>query len=325
MPLDSVPWFVGGGAQHSPEVARLLAFAATNGAEGVVLPGNLKVVATGTPSAQVQVRPGAGVILNRAVGGDLQTYMARNPTATTVSVAATSSSGARSDLIVLQVEDPFMSGEPWQDPADVTVGPYVFVRVIPNVPNTTTRLQDVSGYEGRSAITLARIDIPVSTATITNAMITDLRSVANPRETTVVAANLGTVTGTMDSTAYQAFPPYQPTLAVPDWATYARIDVTISQVQAAGNSNGFVNLSARDTSGTTVIGASDTMAYNVDTAGSSVRFTHLASIYVNISAYAGQNFKPYVHFQKQTSNQNSLTYDQYSQMVYRVTFYEKTV
>lgn len=185
---DSVPWFVGGGAQHSPEVARLLAYAATSGAEGIVAPEDLKVAPLDVPGGAVRVLPGAALVLNRAAGGGQQTYVARLPEADQVEIASTGSSGGRSDLIVAQIEDPFLPGEPWPEPDDPTVGPYVGTEVIPNVPAGTTRLQDVPGYEGRSAITLARVDLPSSTGTVTAGMITDLRKVAVPRERTEVRA-----------------------------------------------------------------------------------------------------------------------------------------
>lgn len=322
MALDGVPWAIGGDAEHGPSVARQLAYLATNGNEGIVGPGDLKVTALPVAGAGVQVAAGGASILNRV--SSQEAYTVRNPNAdtTSVKIAATGSSGGRSYLVICRVDNPYVDGNA-QVPADAAKGPYDRFDVIAGVPAGTTRLQDIAQYAGVSAITLARIDLPASTGTVTSGMITDLRVLANPHETTIVSANLGTVTGTMNSTAYQAFPPYQPTVDVPIWATHARVDVTISQVSAAGNSNGFVNLSARDTAGNTVIGSSDTMSYNVDTAGSSVRFVHLATVYVNISAYRGKSFKPYVHFQKSSANQNALTYDQYSQIVYRTTFYER--
>jgi hypothetical protein len=232
MSWDSVPWFVGGGAQHSPEVARLLAYAATSGAEGIVNVADLKVQPLAVPGGSVRVLPGAALIRNRAAGGDSQTYVARNPVEDVVAVAPTGSGLGRSDLIVAQIEDPYMAGEPWQDPADPTVGPYVFTRVIPNVPAGTTRLQDVPGYSGRSAVALARIDIPASTGTITSAMIKDVRRVANPRTrrqmvTIYPTGKIGDGTAqTMPTAGYSSWPitaDQRPTLDVPEWAT--KLDV----------------------------------------------------------------------------------------------------
>ncbi|MFD0044749.1 hypothetical protein ACFVGV_06115 [Pseudarthrobacter scleromae] len=239
MAWDSVPWFVGGGAQHSPEVARLMAYASTNGAEGIVTPGDLKVTALAVPGGSVNVAPGAALIRNRATGGNSQTYVARNPVEDTVGIAPTGSGSGRTDLIVAQIEDPFMAGEPWQDPADPTVGPYIFTRVIPNVPANTTRLQDVPGYSGRSAITLARVDIPASTGTITAAMITDLRALAMPRqwrEMIPYAALQGEyLTGV---NAWADWPTaLQPQVRVPDWATDVFMTVNLTGVLRIHNEN----------------------------------------------------------------------------------------
>lgn len=234
MPLDSVPWFVGGGAEHSPEVARTLAYAATGGKQGVISPGDLKVTPTSVPGSNVQVSVGAAVIPSRNATGRNQSYVARMNTADTAAIAATSSSGGRSDLVVIQIEDPWVSGEPWQDPSDPTVGPYVFTRVISNVPAGTTDLNNVSGYSGRTAITLARIDIPASTGTITAAMITDLRDLANPRsERTVLSGTLTGAERVLNTETWQSFPVNGiNNVVVPSWATHAviRVETTVRAV-----------------------------------------------------------------------------------------------
>lgn len=232
MAWDSVPWFIGGGAQHSPEVARLLAYAATSGAEGIVNVGDLKVAPLDVPGGSIRVLPGSALIRNRGTGGDSQTYVGRLPVEDSIAVAPTGSGAGRTDLVVAQIEDPFMAGEPWQDPADPTVGPYIFTRIISNVPAGTTRLQDVPGYGGRSAVTLARLDIPASTGTITAAMIKDLRNVAAPRtlrQMVTIYPTGSIANGTaqvMPTNAYLTWPitaAQRPLLDVPEWAT--RLDV----------------------------------------------------------------------------------------------------
>ncbi|QOP65147.1 minor tail protein [Arthrobacter phage Phives] len=233
MSWDSVPWFVGGGAEHSPEVARLLAYAAVGGAEGLVTPDDLKVTPLDVPGGGVKIAPGAALVRNRAAGGDLQTYVARNPTTDIVSIAATGSGSGRTDLIVAQIEDPYMPGEPWQEPTDPKVGPYVYTRVIPNVPAGTKRLQDVPGYSGRSAITLARVTLPASTGTVTAGMITDLRKMARPRTerrmTTVFPAGARTAGNKLPTSgSYAPWPlttAQRPAVQVPEWAT--RIDIVV--------------------------------------------------------------------------------------------------
>ena len=246
MSWDPVPWFVGGGAQHSPEVARLLAYAATSGSEGIVVPTDLRVAPLDVPGTAVRVLAGAAFILNRAAGGGQQTYVARLPEPDQVAIAATGSGGRRSDLIVAMVEDPFMPGEPWQEPEDPTQGPYMFSRVIANVPAGTKRLQDVPGYAGASAITLARIDLPPSTGTVTAGMITDLRKVARPRRVTELRAfNL---TGSTEETitgSNQVWPTGVATawekLEIPEWAGRAKIIVQwFGVIAPPGNSWGVV-------------------------------------------------------------------------------------
>ncbi|WGH20309.1 minor tail protein [Arthrobacter phage MaGuCo] len=235
MSWDSVPWFVGGGAEHSPEVARLLAYAAVGGAEGLVNPEDLKVSPLAVPGGGIRVAPGAALIRNRAAGGDDQTYVARLPDTDTVTIAATGSGAGRTDLIVAQIEDPYMAGEPWQEPGDPKVGPYVYTRVIPNVPAGTKRLQDVAGYSGRSAITLARVTLPASTGTVTAGMITDLRDLARPRTerrmTTVYPSGARTAGNKLPTTSYAPWPlksAQRPLVEVPSWATKIDIVVHIS-------------------------------------------------------------------------------------------------
>lgn len=241
MPLDPVPYFTGGGAQHSPEVMRTLAYAATGGKRGTVAPGDVKVRATSTPGGTVTVSTGAVVIPSRNATGANQSYIARMNTAETVAISPTTSSGPRRDLVVIQIEDPWVSGEPWQAPTTPATGPYVFTRVISNVPAGTTDLNQVSGYEGRTAITLARIDIPASTGTITDAMITDLRRVANPRsERAFYPATPTTAQVSLITNGWRDFPATPITgVAIPSWATHAaiRVDTTIRYVSGDGYAN----------------------------------------------------------------------------------------
>lgn len=247
--MEGVPWAVNN-SLTSPEVGRLLAYSATNGAEGIVNIADLRVDALPVPGAMVRVQPGAALILNRSTSGAAQTYAARNGVAEDVEVAATGSSGGRSDLVVAQIEDPFVAGEQWQEPEDPKVGPYAFSRVIPNVPAGTTRLQDVPGYSGRSAVTLARVDIPASTATITPGMITDLRKVANPRSQramriypiTEETSELLTATENVNGEVWpNAATNNWGDVFIPEWATGVRMTCTWGGVaQGAGEVHGLV-------------------------------------------------------------------------------------
>ena len=166
MAVENAPWAVDG-AKHSGAVSRTLAYASTNGAEGVIGPGDLAVLATQTPSNQVRVMPGGAAIRNRAASGGQQTYTARNVSQTLVTVEPTGSSGGRTDYVWAHIVDPEYSGQVPENPLEAQ---YFFITASAGQP------------PGNGWYRLARINIPANTQTITQAMITDLREVANPRE-----------------------------------------------------------------------------------------------------------------------------------------------
>jgi hypothetical protein len=168
---DGGIWAVEGG-QSSADVGRLIAWHATNGLTGIGSPLDLRVMAMDVPSGEVQVMPGTCSVPVKALGKTRQTYVGANVGTDTIPVPSTGSSGGRSDLIVVRVENP-ISGEPWQAPDDPITGQYIYTRRYPDVPNTTTHVNQVD--PSASAITLARIDIPSNTGTITQNMIKDLR------------------------------------------------------------------------------------------------------------------------------------------------------
>ena len=142
--LDTVPWFVGHpGAQHSAESARMLAYMASGGREGIVSAADMRVSALPVPGSAVVVQPGAVAVLNRAAGQ--QTYIARVVEAENVAIAATGSGGGRTDLICAIIRDPSQPGG-GNPPADPVVGPYWAMEVVSGVPAGTTRLQSVTGH-----------------------------------------------------------------------------------------------------------------------------------------------------------------------------------
>jgi hypothetical protein len=237
MAWDPTPWMIGGGAEHSPEVGRLVSYVATSGAEGIINADDLKVAELTVPSTSVRIAPGAALIRNRSTGAASETYAARLPAEDTVEIAATGTGAGRSDLIVARIEDPFLAGAPWQEPADPTTGQYVYTRVISNVPAGTTRLQQVAGYENHSALTLARIDIPASTGTIIDDYIIDLRKIAVPR--TEPGSELLFPAGdrNMSKSGYTSWPiATSINVEVPEWATEVRIVAHVSGVQIIGGS-----------------------------------------------------------------------------------------
>lgn len=314
MAFDPVPWFVGGGALHSPEVARNFAWQATSGAEGVGSPLGLRVASLATPGTSVRILPGSCLVLNRSVGGAEQTYAARAGTETVLPVAAQGASGTRYDLVVARVEDPFMAGTPWADPTDATVGPYVFPRVISNVPAGTTRLQDVAGYSGDSAITLARIAIPANTATITQAMITDLRTVARPKRQRDLYNTQPTTTTSVTSTSYVNFAnASNRVVRIPSWA---------SQVKIIGHIAGAVARNAALIGGVRILFGSNGLAETAVDMDVNTRQTLLTSDTFAIPAnYRGTDITIALQA-KRSSGTGTLQTDQYSTVVLDVEFLE---
>lgn len=234
----TVPWFIGsGGALHSPEVVRTLAYAATSGSEGVISAGDMQVQQLGVPGSSVQIVTGACAMLNRSPGGDHQTYVDRELATLQLAIAATGSGAGRSDLIVRRVEDPDYPG--FSSPADTVNGPYARYAVISGVPNTTTKAKTLNlGYP---AIALARIDIPVSTATITTAMIKDLRKVCKPNRQRETDAIYPGGNYPMDAVANKSIGTSR-AIDIPDWATWATVKCDLSGLCLLnGNTTGMLS------------------------------------------------------------------------------------
>lgn len=244
--FEGVPWFVGGGAKHSAEIARLAAVMGGSGmVEGIAAPGDLKVSATaGTADSNVHMAIGATSVLNRSANAKSQKYITRATQVSDIAIAATGGSG-RSDLIVVSVEDPQyppFSTSGWSQ-TQIENGPYVFPRIISGVPNTTKRVSDLGAgfaggiYVSRSMIAIARIDIPAGTTNITSGMIKDLRKLQSPHTDQVMAIvsgqTWGEVLGT-GATSWTNFPNVSISIDVPTWATRAFITLTLNTVATDG-------------------------------------------------------------------------------------------
>ncbi|MET8717332.1 hypothetical protein ABZV52_29650 [Streptomyces sp. NPDC004735] len=227
MAWDGIPWFVENTAA-SEETLRLIVEAAAGGGEGIVGPADLRVTALDLPAAAVQVTTGAMIARRRLAGGS-QSYAARMATTDQVNVEPTGADGPRSDLIVARIEDPY-GGESWPEPSDPAIGPYVFTRVIPDVPPGTTSVQDVE--PDSTAVTLARIDLPAATSAITDAYIVDLRQMARPRSETrrvYLYAAWSTADELGPITDWEEFPlGARWSQTIPAWATHCGVHASIT-------------------------------------------------------------------------------------------------
>jgi len=212
-------------AEHSAQQFRMMIKDLARDNQGVTTGSDLKVSALSTPGAGVQVGDGSAVIAGK-VSPVQGYYNAYNIGSDTVDVAATGGTG-RSDMLVLRVEDPEYEGT--RDPA---ADPIVFFEVIPNVSSSAT-----AAPAGYTAIPLARIDIPASTATITSSMLTDLRQVANPRRERILTpyyfpGPLTEISGT--TTTWRTHPNVtMANLAIPAWAASAKIVFSVTNLRLA--------------------------------------------------------------------------------------------
>lgn len=222
MPLYPVP-ILTDGATHSAEQFRAMVQDLARGAEGITQGTDLKVTQLGTPGASVQVASGSGVVRGRA-NAFQGSYAVRNQGTDTVSIASTGGS-PRSDMLILRVEDPQYEGS--LNPAVDNIN---YFQIISNVSSSATTIPD-----GRTGIPLARIDIPASTSTITNAMIKDIRQVANPRRDRqlLTFSPAGTSTSISNSNGTFAYFSTAPgwNIVIPAWATVVRVRVDIAQIK----------------------------------------------------------------------------------------------
>lgn len=242
MAVDQAAWFIGGGAVHGPEVARLVAYVATAGAEGITAPNSLRVTPEAVPAATVRVLTGAAVIVNRYPGGGQQSYMIRNPSTTSVAIEPTGSGGGRTDLVIARVLDPQYEGAPPEDP---TKFDYTRLTVIPGVSAGIKSARELDlAYP---AIALAKVSMPKSRADVQPEFITDLREVANPRRAEVLRARASVVADTETLAAEGVDGEWFPNLGgeqeidIPEWATRMIVEADWIQLnEPGGNSWGDV-------------------------------------------------------------------------------------
>jgi len=249
MGFDPVPWMVGGNVKHSTNVARLLAYVAFGGREGVIDPTDLYVRERAVPAGSVRIAPGACSILNRALNIKAEAYAARLPTEDYVDIAPTGSGGWRTDLVVARVENPFLTGEPYPEPSPENVAAgnvqFVYARVIPNVlsgttgaPQHPTDAQVAAALAGMSAIPLASVAVPASTATIAQSYIRDRRALAQVQQSTLFkVVNVAGSVAVGASYTNLALAPVD----VPSWATHFSVAILgAGIVQGTGSALGGV-------------------------------------------------------------------------------------
>ncbi len=190
-----VPWVIDG-AKHSARLFRREHQLNVGDGSGIARPADLKVQALAVPGTGFRVAAGGATAQSRdSSAASRESYAVVNDAQIVVSdVPGTGSSGARRDLVILEITDPEMQSktypapstpEGWQDG-----GNFCRVTVIPDVDSMVPAAQrpvksldqlTTGAYANVTGVTLAAIKWPASTGTITNAMIEDLREVQSPR------------------------------------------------------------------------------------------------------------------------------------------------
>lgn len=225
MTLINPPLLVHGGT-HAARAFRMMVRDLSHGAQGITESDDLRVSQLATPGAGVRVGDGSAVIRGAVAWGQ-GSYTQYNVGYQSVPVAPTGVS-PRSDLLVLRVEDPEYEGV--RDPERDDIG---YFHVIPNVSANAT-----TPPAGMTAVALARIDIPANTKVITDGMIRDVRTIANPRKERQLhtASPGGDQNWAGNSGSWADWPPASRfNIRVPKWAVRARIVMTVSGLQVLGS------------------------------------------------------------------------------------------
>ena len=215
MVMQAVPWAVqGDGVYHSAAVARTATYAATSGAQGVVRPTDLKVTANG--SFNVTVAGGAAVIVSTYAGAAGQSYVAQNVANATVEVPAPGG-GARTDLVIIRIDDPEYGGQ--------GTGDFARLELVQGVGAKAT-----TAPVSYPHVVLARLNVPAGSGGVTAGMVTDLRTVAVPLEETglVVSTPRDQMPFGAAGTSYKAVT--WTSAKVPDWASEAIVEIAMNGV-----------------------------------------------------------------------------------------------
>lgn len=232
--FDPVAWSIDGG-KHRGELLRVLAFAATAGSEGIVQTTDCKVHQLATPGPQIEMDAGALLIRNRSANVRNQTYVANGRTPTRLDVTQTGGS-SRQDLVVVRIEDPQYGSGFTKPPAGQEADwQYVKPFIIQGVPAGTSSAAALNlGYP---AVALARLEIPAGTSVITNAMIKDLRKVAQPRRQRFVKSWRPTEyqdSNTWPRGTMGLFPRMELLVPCPEWASQIKMIVNVGNLIQGG-------------------------------------------------------------------------------------------
>lgn len=335
MTFSNTAWAIDGALLGS-SLARRAEYAAVGGAQGIVQKPDLAVTQLAVPGVGLLVGAGVGLVVNDYQSTPNETYVVSNPDSHTIPSGdmPASDPSARSFILAVVVGDPDFSqtGHPWMGSGDPPIGTeqsFTYVRpTLIQVANSSVETLNVS----YPALVLARIDIPASTTTITNAMITDLRSLARPRQEQQAFVSPG---GTWTNVAPRYIPSgavfsdwgpqeFKPEVKIPAWATRAILIVSINGVRYKDTTS---NIAGRiRTQLGAVSGPETRFDYEVEAA--SVRRTNLQTGgEYDVSGIAGTTVflrvEGYQNSPGAPTNDQKLRLQAASQAIYDVRFFEE--
>lgn len=332
MTFDSAAWAINGPEIGASLARRAMYAEARQG--GIVQKDDLKVSQLTVPGVGVLISEGVGLILNGYQADPNEVYVVSNPSAHTVPAIEMppANPSPKSYILAVVVGDPDFSqaGHPWMQATDPPLGQettFQYVRpTLIEVSASATSL-DVN----YPALPLARIDIPASTTTITDSMITDLRTLSNPRsdQTILVSPN-----GAWDNAAPRYIPSgsafadwgpqeYAPSVKIPSWATRA---IVVASVNGVGLVDTSVNISGNvRTQLGTVSGPSTT--FDISTGGGAIRMNLQTAGTYNVSSIAGSTvalrLEGYENKPASPTTAQRLRLQSGSQMIFDVRFFEE--
>jgi hypothetical protein len=258
------------GSKHSARLFRRTLQKGQGEGSGVDQPEDLKVLPLNQPGPGFRVTPGGGIAQSRDTESSRRESYGPilDQEITITAVPGTGAQTTRRDLVILEITDPEMASvtypmpetsEGWQDGANfcrITVIPDVNA-LVPQEQHPVKSLDQITSgqYANVTGITLAAINWPTSTTTISAEMIEDLRVLQNPRRERVVRTmslqELGSLPkpehiaataqypmgGTFPShgNLFQGF-----SLDIPAWATHWNVRMEwMGLANYGGNGNGY--------------------------------------------------------------------------------------
>ena len=326
MTFNKAPWAIDG-ARTTAALARLATYTTGGGRSGIAKPSDLRVLPLAVPGNGLRVLAGGATVLNHYLSDPDEAYVVSNPSTHTISSADMPAAVPQLAyyLVCVVVGDPEFNqtGHPYMPttiaPEDAATFEYVRMVVVPCSASTTSFEQLGLSYP---AYALARLEVPANTTTITSAMITDLRDLAQARSKRSLEAFVPPGGVNLLTTGWQNYPMASGTVvSVPEWATRANIIATVTGIAATeGQMGGGMRILIGSSIG------SATALYDIDNvAGTGFsRETIIVAFSGDITSLAGQDTTITLQGYRD-SGAGWLTTLPGSQMILDVEFTEDTV